>query len=322
MNVGALAVALMCMVSIFIFFFGIARLVSGDSTAISSRLDRYAGRPMMGASTAPVSEQRSRGRLTEEIDKELARRGRSTDLAQELARADLRLTPGEFVILNVVAVLAAFALGWLIFKVIYVALPFSILGYFAPRWYVKLRQSRRQAAFASQLPDAVTLLANSLRSGYSLPQSMELLSREMQPPISEEFGRVVRELGLGLALEPALNNMVRRIKNDDLDLMATAILVQHEVGGNLAQILEIIGHTIRERIRIKGEIRVLTAQQQGAGYLVGSMPFALTAILFIINPSYMGELFSSLCGNLLACTAFAMVGTAFVLIRKIVAIEI
>ncbi|MBI1801021.1 MAG: type II secretion system F family protein [Chloroflexi bacterium] len=234
----------------------------------------------------------------------------------------MKLTPAEFWAINGSAVILAILLGFIIFRVILVALPFGILGYIAPRWYLGWRQTRRRTAFAAQLPDAITLLANSIRSGSSLPQSMELISRESQPPIAEEFGRVIREIGLGLAIEPALNNMARRIRNDDLDLMVTAILVQHEVGGNLAQILEIIGFTIRERIRIKGEINVLTAQQKGAGYLVGSMPLIVTVILFLINPVYMSELFNSVVGEALFCTSFGLVGTAFLLIRKIVNIEL
>lgn len=318
---GPILIALLCMVSVVVFFFGLARMVGGSADQISTRLDKYASRPGAAGALAASREQK-RGRLTEEIDKELSRRGRSTDMAQELARADLKLTPGEFFLINIGVVILFAALGVLIFRQLFMMLPMAILGYFAPRAYLRIRQARRQAAFANQLPDAISLLANSLRSGYSLPQSMELLSREMQPPIAEEFSRVVREIGLGLPFEQALNNMVRRVKNDDLDLMVTAILVNHEVGGNLSQVLDIIGHTIRERIRIKGEINVLTAQQRSAGYLVGSMPFALTMILFVINPDYMGELFRSLCGEALACTAFLFVVTAFVLIRRIVNIEV
>lgn len=319
---GIIAIALMSMVSILIFFFGLARVVGGSSDQISTRLDKYASRPGASTSAKVTKDQRNRGKLAEEIDRELTKRGKSTDMAQELARADLKLTPGEFFLINMVAVIGAAIGGYFIFRQAFMALPTGIAGYFAPRIYLKFRQARRQSAFADQLPDAVGLLANSLRSGYSLPQSMELLSREMPPPISEEFSRVVREIGLGVAFEQALNNMVRRIKNDDLDLMVTAILVNHEVGGNLSQVLDIIGHTIRERIRIKGEIKVLTAQQKGAGYLVGSMPFILTVILFILNGDYMGELFRSLCGEILACTSFGFVATAFFLINKITNIEV
>jgi tight adherence protein B len=322
MDLGSIAVAVLCMVSMVLLAYGVARFVGGSGDDITQRLDRFATRAGAASDMPEPKDPNARGKITEHLDKELVRRGRGTDMTQELARADLKLTPAEFLMIKLVVVGILAIAGYLIFHQLFMALPAGIAGYFAPNFYVRFRQGRRKAAFGNQLPDAVSLLANSLRSGYSLPQSMELLSREMQPPIASEFGRVVREMGLGLSFETAMNNMVRRNKNEDLDLVITAILVNHEVGGNLSQVLEVIGHTIRERIRIKGEISVLTAQQRASGYLVGSMPFALTVILFILNPEYMGELFHSLCGYMMACTSFGLVVMAFILIRKIVNIEV
>jgi tight adherence protein B len=322
MNLGPLIVAALCMVSVIVLFIGLGGIVGGGTDAITRRLDRYTLRNAPAANAAGAKDARTQGKLTTEIDKELVRRGKSVDMTQELARADLKLTPAEFLMINVIVMLLFGILGYLVFRQAFMAVPAMIGGYFVPRLYMRMRQGNRRKAFAAQLPDAIGLLANSLRSGYSLAQSMELLSREMPPPIAGEFGRVVREIGLGLAFEQAMDNLVRRNKNDDLDLTVTAILVNHEVGGNLSQVLEIIGHTVRERIRIKGEISVLTAQQRSAGYLVGSMPFVLTVVLFIMNPDYMGELFRSLCGYMLACTSFGLVALAFILISKIVNIEV
>jgi tight adherence protein B len=308
-------------VSVIIVFIGLGQVVGGGSDEIANRLDRFASRQDRDAGRKPVTEER-KGRLTEFADQQLVKGKRGADLAQELARADLKLTPGEFVMMQIAAVLLVGVLAWFIFGQWFMALPGGLVGYFLPRLFVGYRQGQRQSAFAAQLPDAISLLANSMRSGYSLPQSMELLSREASPPISLEFARVVREIGLGLGLEPAMNNMTRRIRNDDLDLLVTAVLVQQEVGGNLASILEIIGHTIRERIRIKGEIKVLTAQQTSAGALVGSMPAILTVILFLINPTYMNELFSNLIGNIIFCIAAGLLIVAAFLIRKIVDIQV
>ena len=151
---------------------------------------------------------------------------------------------------------------------------------------------------------------------------MDLLSKEMHPPISDEFGRVVREMGLGVGMETALNNLLRRMQNSDLELIVTAIMIQYQVGGNLAQILDMISHTIRERVRIKGEIRILTAQQQLSGYFVGALPFGVSVLLFVLNPGYMSQSFNALCGQLIFFTAFLLVGIAFIFIRKIVALEV
>jgi tight adherence protein B len=196
------------------------------------------------------------------------------------------------------------------------------LGFFLPRFYVKFRQAQRMKAFNNQLGDAINLLANGLRSGYSLLQAMDAVGREMPPPMSEEFQRVVREIGLGISYERAMNNMLRRIPSDDLDLMITAINVQHEVGGNLAEILETISHTIRERIRIKGEIRVLTAQGMISGYVISFLPLGLGIILYAMNPEYIGAMFEEPCGWLMIAVGTISTTIGYIAIRKIVNIEV
>jgi len=312
-----LVIAGLAFLSVVVFFFGLARLASGESGTISSRLEQYATRQ-----GPPLPEiQRQESPLFAGLNRALARRSRP-DLARELAMADLKLTASEFGLIQIGAVLVFFLAGFAIFRQALIALPVGVVGYFAPRWYVKFRQGQRLKAFNDQLPDTIMLLANSLRSGYSLTQSMELISKEVPAPMSVEFGRVVREIGLGLSLEAALANLVRRIASDDLDLMVTAISVQHEVGGNLAQILDIIGHTIRERIRIQGEVRAITAMQRGAGLIISILPIALAGVLFMINPSYMGELFTFPCGWPLVGIGLFGIVTGFIIIRKIVQIEV
>src|SRR5205814_6395068 len=164
------------------------------------------------------------------------------------------------------------------------------VGFFAPDWYVKFRMGKRIKSFNEQLGDTIGLLANSLRSGYSLLQSMELVSRESPDPIGAEFKRVVREVGLGLSPQDALNNLLRRMPSEDLDLLITAINIQYEVGGNLAQILETIGHTIRERVRIKGEIQVLTAQGRISAYVITGLPIVLTSVITLSNTQYVAAM--------------------------------
>src|SRR5690606_22517572 len=140
-----------------------------------------------------------------------------------------------------------------------VAVAAGAVGTLLPGLYVKRRKSGRRKAFDSQLADTVMMMANALRGGFSLLQAMDLVSREAPSPTAEEFTRVIREVGLGLAPEDALEQMVQRTGSDALDIMVTAINIHHEGGGNLAQVLDTIGHTIRERVRIKGEIAALTA---------------------------------------------------------------
>jgi tight adherence protein B len=152
---------------------------------------------------------------------------------------------------------------------------------------VKRQQNQRLIRFSDQLPDMLNLMVNSLRAGYSTSQAMEAVSKEMPTPISDEFRRVVQEMQLGVAMSQALDNLLRRIPSDDLDLMIAAMNVQREVGGNLAEILDTISYTIRERVRIKGEIRVLTAQVVYSGRFLSLMPVFIALILWTINRPYM-----------------------------------
>jgi len=308
-------------IAVLMFFGGLAQFMGSRAEVIGSRLDRYATREGVVQPTQEGDSKRP-GRFAQMLNRMLERRVAGPALAVELARADLKITTSEYILINIATVLLTFLLGLVLFRVLVLALIFSIGGYFLPRLYVRWRQQRRLNAFNDQLGDAITLLANSLRAGYSLMQSIEVISRELSPPISIEFERVVREVGLGLTNEEALNNMLRRINSEDLDMMITAVLVQSEVGGNLAEILDIIGETIRERVRIQGEIRVLTSQQMLSGYIITLLPVILAAVLFVIDKEYMSLLYTTTCGWTMLTVAIVMITIGFFIIRKIVNIEV
>ena len=204
-----------------------------------------------------------------------------------------------------------------------------VVGYWIPKFWLNRRKAKRLKAFNAGLADTIMLLANSLRAGSSFLQSVEMVVREAQPPISTEFGRVIREVNLGLPLDDALANLSRRVRSDDLDLMTTAIGIHHQVGGNLAEILDSIAYTIRERVRIKGEIKTLTAQQRMSGYVVGFLPVALVLLLSVIAPNFMEPMFQKPPELLGLPAGFFVLGLGgfmmligFVLIRRIVDIEV
>ncbi len=306
--------------SILILFFGLARVLAGRSEIIGTRLDRYAARP-----TAPGDQPAAKGRG--ERFEGLVNEERGNSIATELARADLRLTPGEYVALNLATVLlggvVGLALGGGANTTGFIfALIGALIGFYGPRVYVRFLQGRRLNAFNNQLGDTIVLLSNSLRSGYSFLQSMETASREISPPMSSEIQRVTREVGLGLTVQTALANMHRRMPSDDLDLLITAINVQHEVGGNLAEILDNIAHTIRERVRILGEIRTITAQQRLSGYILAVLPVILGFLIYVLNPQYISRLWTNNCGLLMLGTGFIMIVLGFFAIRKITDIEV
>ncbi len=256
------------------------------------------------------------------LDRALTSRGVGSDLATQLARADLKITVGEFMAATVILVMVAGGVAYFLKGDMVIAAGACLAGFFAPRFYVGLLRGRRVKAFNNQLGDTINLMMNGIRAGYSILQAMEAVSQEMGPPISKEFGRVVQEVQLGIALEEALDHMLRRVPSDDLDMMITAINVQREVGGNLAEVLASISFTIRERVRIKGEIRALTAQSRASGYLIAMIPPILAVVVYLINPDFIEKLFTETCGYVMIGVAVTGIVLGFVVINKVVQIEV
>ncbi len=316
--------------AVLVLAIGIA--MSGGSGGVASRLERYAR--SQGIDTiAPTGERESA--VIAGLSRVIEGQDLSTRLSTEIARADLKLRPAEFLFAWIASPFAfAFAgyVGGFILpglqNPVALAAIFAVGAYF-PRWFVGYRQRKRLSSFGRQLPDTITLLANSLRAGSSFLQGLELVTREARPPISEEFERVVREMSLGVALQPALGNLVRRVASEDLELMVTAINIQSQVGGNLATVLDSIAYTIRERVRIQGEIKTLTAMQRYSGYVITLLPVGLAGLLFLISPSYITamiekppETFGLPTGIIFFIIGAISMGIGYVFIRRIVDIKV
>jgi tight adherence protein B len=242
-------------------------------------------------------------------------------LAADLVRADLPLTAAELALLAVVAGLGGFLLGaWR--AGLLVGLMLGAGCAFLPIYYVRSRGERRARQYSEQLPDVLTLLVGALRAGYGLPQAVAMLVDQLPPPASVEFGRVMRAIGFGMPAQRAMNQMADRVRSRDLDLVVTAINVQYELGGNLVQTLETISATVRDRIRIKREIRTLTAQQRLTGYILAGMPIFLALGLSILSPGYVDPLFAPGRMRFVVAGAVVMEVVGFLIIRKIVDIEV
>lgn len=269
-----------------------------------------------------VGERQRRSPLGDALNRALEQRGMGANLRTQLARADLKITVGEFMAATVILVIAAGGLMYIVKRDVIAAVGAALAGFFAPRFYLKFRYNRRLKAFNDMLGDTINLMVNGIRAGYSILQAMEAVSREMGPPISTEFARVVQEVQLGISLEDAMDNMLRRVPSDDLDMLITAINVQREVGGNLAEVLDTISFTIRERVRIKGEIKALTAQSRVSGYMVAMVPVVLAVIIYLINPDFMGLLFKHICGYIMIGAAVLGIAAGFMVINKVVQIEV
>jgi tight adherence protein B len=329
-----LAVAGVAAAAILVIAFGVA--MSGSGSGVSARLERYAsGRQDKPAGTGSLADAIQSSQALAQLNKVVEQRDFGANLAREIARADLKLKVSEYL-----GIWAASTLG--IPLVMIVLSPFveafrspliwvvgALVGFMLPRFWLGRRKNGRLNSFNKQLPDTITLIANALRAGSSFLQAIEMVVRESRPPVSTEFGRVIREVNLGLPFEQALENMVRRVRSDDLELMATAISIQHTVGGNLAEILDSIAFTIRERVRIKGEIRTLTAQQRLSGYVVGFLPIGLAGFLFVAAPSFLQPMFDDRVEilGLPAGVVILIIGgiamfLGFMIIRRIVDIEV
>lgn len=304
-------------IAVLLLFVGLGHAGRSRDDLIEQRLDQY-GR--IDAIEEQVPSQRRSA--MDGIEDAVSRRGFAASIQTDLARADLKLRVAEFVMITILSVIAGFVLARFIFGSALLGMVFAIVGFFVPRFYVGYRKRQRLNAYNDQLADTIGLLANSLRSGFSIVQSMETVAEQLPDPMAAEFHRVVQEIGLGLNYEEALNNMLRRVPSEDLDLLITAVNIQGRVGGNLAEILDTIGHTIRERVRIKGEIRVLTAQQMISGYILTGLPVILGLVLYLINKEYISRMFQDPCGWIMLGVSVIMITLGFLIIRKIVNIEV
>ena len=246
----------------------------------------------------------------------------SKGLDLELIRGNIPLKGGEFLVLQVFLTVLFFLIGFMLTQKIYVGILFSIAGGVLPRVWLKSAQKKKRRQFDNQLADALLILANSLRAGFSLLQAMEMVSQEMPNPISGEFHLALREMTYGTDTETALIHLSERVGSDVLDLLVTAMLIQRQAGGNLAEVLLNIHATIQDRLRIQQEIKTLTAQGRMSGYIIAALPFGIAAVLSVLNPSYLSVLFSNPIGWAMLAGGLTSQFIGFLIIRKIIAIEV
>ncbi len=274
------------------------------------------------------------------VGKQATRYTWGQSLTRSLARADIKMKTGEFILVTIILTIVGGIVGFILSGGLssgperttmqqLASIPGVIIGagigFFLPTLYMRRQQGRRLIKFDNQLADMLSLMVNGLRAGYSIMQALEAVSKELPPPISDEFRRVVQEMQIGIPMDVALENLTRRIPSKDLDLLVTAINVQREVGGNLAEILDTISHTIRERVRVKGEIRILTSQVLTSGRFLAIMPVAVIIIMYFINRQYMMRFFNPatrMFGIPALIIGLFMIITGYFLMQKIAKIEV
>jgi tight adherence protein B len=237
-----------------------------------------------------------------------------------LMRAAAELAPGEFCLLSLLTAVLGAAIGLLSRRPALFMLG-AVVGGAVPTLWIRGRVVRRLASFERQLPDALTMIGGALRAGQSFLQAVDTVSREVPAPLGPELSRVVHETRVNVPLEDALRRLSARVGSPDLDLVVAAVAVQREAGGNLAQVIDRVGQTIRERLRLRGEIRTLTAQGRLSGFIVGSLPLVLGALIWWLNPEYLEILLTSAVGQLMLGAAAVLAVIGFLLIRKLLSVD-
>lgn len=316
-------VSLICTFFILLMVILLLEYRSRSRNAIARRMRYYAGdmdvqdKPK---ENKPLAQRfmdfvRSGGKLLSNI-----RHARALDF--KMQKAGIPLLGTEFLILLGLSAAITVVVVTFLTKKWYAGLFLAIVVVIAEWVYILLKINRREAAFTNQLGDCLMMVANAMRAGFSFLQAMELISKEMEPPISDEFKHVMRDISLGASVERALDDMDKRVGSPDFSLVVTAVLIQQQVGGDLAHILDTISGTIQDRIKMRREVRTLTSQGRMSGWVLAALPFALGAFLTVVNPSYMEPLFTEKIGQMAIGLAVVMVIFGFIVIQRIVDIDV
>lgn len=259
-------------------------------------------------------------RLVQWIDQNLRRRGRIAARTQALQEAGLKLRPGDFIALVGAAAITAAAIGLLASGIV-AALLLAAITVGLSRIYLRVMAGRRRAAFADQLDDSLQLLASNLRAGHSMLRALDSLSREAEVPTSEEFARIVNETRVGRDLNESLDDVARRMRSDDFNWIAQAIAINREVGGDLAEVLDQVGNTIRERNQIRRQVKALAAEGKLSAYVLMALPFGLTAFLLVSNPDYLSKLTGSAIGYVMIAVGLVMLTVGGLWMNKVVSVK-
>ncbi len=310
---------------------GVAFFMGSSQREVDERLEEFVASSTFDLPDEAVVEVEGPD-VADRLDKALSGQNFFQPLRERLSRSDVKLRVSEYIVVVILSTIGVAAAGYFFFNnSLILALVGALVGMRLPRMYLGFAGNRRINTFNDQLGDTLNLWVNALRSGYSVLQGMETIATELPPPVSVEFERVVQEVRLGLSVEQALANMYRRVPSEDLDLVITAVNIQREVGGNLAEVLDTISFTIRERVRIKGEIRTLTAQGRISAWIISLLPIALGLLLYSINPDYVSELWVQEepfllpgvpCGWLVLGIGGLMIGLGAFAVQKMIQIEV
>ncbi|MFV9504186.1 MAG: type II secretion system F family protein [Oscillochloridaceae bacterium umkhey_bin13] len=307
--------------AVLLLVWGLFSLQAGDRR-VSNRLQRILEEGEQAILDPGDRDFGPRSRLGAQLDQRLRNRSFARPIARQLEQANLPLSVAEWLTVRVSAPILLVALGLVIWRS-YPVIPLALLiGLVAPTLWLRSLSHRRSQLFADQLAETLSMLVSGLRGGFSLPQALAMVSREAPEPTRSELRRMLEEMQVGLSLGEALDNLAARLTVEDLDLVATTIKINARVGGNLTAILESISTTIREREKLRREVKVITSMQRMSANVVGLLPPVLALLIYTINPDYMGRLFTPGWTLLLPISAGILALTGFLVIRKLADIKV
>ncbi|MEI6777875.1 MAG: type II secretion system F family protein [Chloroflexales bacterium] len=316
-----IAVSVFSALTIIMLVLGL-RAITSERSSLGSRLRTYVSDDVYGVDEAERVADLPSTRIAERINDSIVKRSFAQEISRQLEQANLPLKVPEWILLRI-AIPLVLSLAALLYWKSMLVLPITlIIGFIAPIFWLRSLHNRRSTLFCGQLAETLTMICGALRGGFSLAQSLAMVAREARQPTRSELERVTQEVRLGLSLNDALDNLAARLQNTDLELVVAAIKINSRVGGNLTEILESISVTIRERDKLRREVRVITSMQRISSYVIGGMPPGLALMLFLINPDYIKKLFQpgiTLCIPIVA-VVFSVVG--FLVIQKISDIKV
>lgn len=316
-------ILLFVMFTSFLFFIGIFQVIFLSNRRMEKRIKKYLEMPNRKMLDPKKFNLALQLQLTKQrIRKQVLTKGKSEKLEINLKRAGIPLKPEEFILFQWISIgLFGGVLFLISGKLLFLPIGF-LIGFMVPKFWLQRKQRNRVMKFNEGLADTITTIVGSLRAGFSFPQALKTVVEEAHTPIKEEMEQVLTEMQYGHSIEEALTDLKERMPSEDLELMIQAILIQRQVGGNLATVLDKIVQTIRDRTRIERQIVTLTAQGRLSGLVIGLLPVILGLVIYFIEPDYIGPLFSHPVGLMMVGGGFLSGIIGFILIRKLTMIEV
>jgi len=307
---------LLAFISVILIVIGIYNLLFSKRIEVVNRLNIYTQDSNDFTNNEDISLKEFVLNIIGSVSKVASRKGYMDERRKKLNQAYIFIRIEEFLAISIITSLTFGMLLYLLTKMWLIGIIGLIIGYRLPDIYVESVKKKRMKKLNSQLPDALSIISNGLRAGFSFTQAMSVASNELESPIKDEFLRVIRDNSIGKTLDEALMDFSERTDDEDIDMFITALIIQRKVGGNLTEILDTIAATIRDRMRIRGEIKTLTAQGRMSAIIISLLPFAVALFIYFSNPSYIMELFKSTIGIIMVVTAvIAQIFGMFIIMR-------